>query len=122
MPVFVLHEAGPCYTDNQVLGFDTAEIKTAYQHAVTSKPISATRFCRSNGRTGTCPLIPQRTPRSISPKPAKPFFGDERSFYPFNRTELEKHDPGNVPALNLTRLARAVNRKSDLQHEPEQRC
>jgi hypothetical protein len=93
MPVFVLHELAHSYHD-QVLGFDNPEIKAAYRRAVESKSYDAVE--RSFGN----PAKKNTIERAYAMTDAKEYFAENtealfgrNDFFPFNRAELEKHDP-----------------------------
>jgi len=93
MPVFVLHELAHSYHD-QVLGFDNPEIKAAYRRAVESKSYDAVE--RSFGN----PAKKNTTERAYAMTNAKEYFAEtteaffgQNDFFPFNRVELQKHDP-----------------------------
>ncbi|HEY5315350.1 MAG TPA: hypothetical protein VIK18_22655 [Pirellulales bacterium] len=87
MPVFVLHELAHAYHD-QVLGFDQPEIEAAYRHAVDSKSYDAIR--RSNGKTERAYAMTNA--KEYFAETSEAFFG-QNDFFPFNRAELERHDP-----------------------------
>lgn len=87
MPVFVLHELAHAYHD-QVLGFENPEINAAYERAVASKSYDAVK--RSNGKIERSYAMTNA--KEYFAETSEAFFG-ENDFYPFNRTELEQHDP-----------------------------
>ena len=92
MPMLTLHELAHGYHD-QVLSFNNPEIKAAYEKAKAS---------------GTYDSVARRNWQGVLPKPEKAyamtnpqeyfaesteaFFG-QNDFFPFVRSELEKHDP-----------------------------
>jgi len=93
MPVFVLHELAHSYHD-QVLGFDNPEVKAAYRRAVESKSYDAVE------RTFGSPAKKNTTERAYAMTNAQEYFAEiteaffgRNDFYPFNRAELQKHDP-----------------------------
>jgi arylsulfatase A-like enzyme len=92
MPVFVLHELAHAYHD-QVLGFDNAEVKAAYEHAKASGvydnverwrgPVWRVTHERAYAMTNEKEYFAECT---------EAFFGIN-DFFPFTRDELEKADP-----------------------------
>lgn len=91
MPVLVLHELAHSYHD-LVLGFDNAEIKAAYQHAVAGKSYDAVERHDGRGHTSVERAYAMTNEREYFAECSEAFFG-ENDFYPFNREQLEKHDP-----------------------------
>lgn len=87
MPVFVLHELAHAYHD-QVLGFDQPEIEAAYRHAVDSRSYDA--VARSNGKTERAYALTNA--KEYFAETSEAFFG-QNDFFPFNRAELQSHDP-----------------------------
>ncbi len=101
MPNFALHELAHAYHD-QVFGFDHAEIKAAYERARDSHSYDKVERSLGNGR-------PNITDRAYAMTNPQEYFAEtteayfvRNDFYPFNRAELDKHDP--VMAKLLTRL------------------
>jgi hypothetical protein len=93
MPSLVLHELAHAYHD-QVLGYDNAEIKAAYERAVASKSYDLVE--RRNG-----PCRPNNTferayamnhVQEYFTETSEAFFG-HNDFFPFTRDELTRHDP-----------------------------
>ena len=87
MPMMVLHELAHAYHD-QVLGFDHAEVQAAYDRAKEGGTYDA--VLRSNGNTEQAYAM--STPMEYFAETSEAFFGIN-DFYPFNRSELQKHDP-----------------------------
>lgn len=87
MPLFVLHELAHAYHD-QVLGFDQPEITAAYQHAVDAKLYDAVQ--RSNGKIERAYALTNA--KEYFAETTEAFFG-QNDFFPFNRAELQRHDP-----------------------------
>lgn len=97
MPVLVLHELAHAYHD-RVLGFDNAEIKTAYQHAVAGKSYDAVERHDGRGHTSVERAYAMTNEREYFAECSEAFFG-ENDFYPFNREQLAKHDPAMFKLL-----------------------
>jgi hypothetical protein len=92
MPVFVLHELAHSYHD-QVLGFDNAEIKAAYERAKTSGTYDKVERFNAPGRPDTFERAYAMTnDREYFAECTEAFFG-ENDWYPFNREQLAQHDP-----------------------------
>jgi N-sulfoglucosamine sulfohydrolase len=87
MPMMLLHELAHAYHD-QVLSFDHPEIKAAYEQVVKSGTYDAVR--RNNGKTERAYALSSRM--EYFAESSEAFFGIN-DFYPFQRSELEKHDP-----------------------------
>ena len=90
MPFFAFHELAHAYHD-QVLGFDNAEIQSAYEAAKKSG-----RYDKVKRWTGE--KITEE--RAYAMTNAKEYFAESseayfgrNDFYPFTRTELKEHDP-----------------------------
>lgn len=96
MPVFVLHELAHGYHD-QVLSFENEEIKAAYRRAVESKSYDAVQ--RNNGKIERAYAM--TNDREYFAESTEAFFGTN-DFFPFNRQQLQAHDP--EMALLLERL------------------
>lgn len=93
MPLFVLHELAHAYHD-QVLGFDQPEIVAAYKHARDAKTYDAVERRHGDpGRANTTERAYAMTNhKEYFAETTEAFFG-ENDFFPFNRAQLEKHDP-----------------------------
>ena len=87
MPMMVLHELAHAY-HNQVLGFENAEIRIAYERARDSGSYDA--ILRGNGKIERA--YGMSNPQEYFAETTEALFG-ENDFYPFNREELLKHDP-----------------------------
>jgi arylsulfatase A-like enzyme len=87
MPMMVLHELAHAYHD-QVLSFDNAEVQAAYKRAVKSGTYDAVR--RSNGKTERAYAMATRM--EYFAESSEAFFGIN-DFFPFKKSELDKHDP-----------------------------
>ena len=87
MPMMVLHELAHAYHD-QVLGFEHPRIKATYDRAVKSGQYEAVR--RSNGKTERAYAMTDH--KEYFAESTEALFGIN-DFYPFKRSELEKHDP-----------------------------
>lgn len=87
-PAMILHELAHAYHD-QILGFNHAGVKEAFQAAVTSKSYEAVR--RNNGKTERHYALTNE--REYFAEATEAYFGTN-DFYPFTRSELQKHDPG----------------------------
>ena len=92
MPVLTLHELSHAYHD-QVLGFDNAEIKAAYQRIVDC------RCYESVERTYGDPARQNTFGRAYALHNDKEYFAEtteaffgQNDFYPFNRCDLARHD------------------------------
>ena len=99
MPVFVLHELAHAYHD-QVLNFDNAEIKAAFERAVTSKSYDAVErtFGDPNRKNTTERAYALSNEKEYFAETTEAFFG-QNDFFPFNREQLEKHDPAMLKLL-----------------------
>jgi hypothetical protein len=86
-PAMILHELCHGYHD-QVLGYDYAPIKDAYQAAVVSKRYESVR--RNNGRTERHYALTDE--KEYFAECCEAFFS-RNDFYPFERAELEQFDP-----------------------------
>lgn len=95
-PAMVLHELAHAYHD-QVLGFDHAGIRQAFQAATEGKRYEA--VLRINGKTERAYAL--SNDREYFAEATEAFFGTN-DFYPFVRAELKQHDPG------MERLLREV--------------
>jgi hypothetical protein len=86
-PAMVLHELAHAYHD-QVLSFDHAGIKAAFQAAVDGKKYEA--ILRINGRREKAYAL--TNDHEYFAETTEAFFGTN-DFYPFVRAELKEHDP-----------------------------
>jgi len=92
MPNFALHELAHAYHD-RVLGFESREIKAAYERAKTAKSYDSVERWHGNGRSNT-------TERAYAMTDHKEYFAEtteaffsRNDFFPFTRKELHRHDP-----------------------------
>ena len=101
MPLFVFHELAHAYHD-QILGFDRADILSAYRKAVVSK--SYDQIKRAPRKPGGKFTIE----RAYAMVDHKEYFAEtseamfsQNDFFPFNRKELQAHDPKMLELLRL---------------------
>ena len=87
MPVLALHELAHAYHD-QVLGFDNEEIRATYEIAKNNGSYDA--VLRGNGKTEKAYAM--NNDREYFAETSEAYFG-RNDFYPFDRGELEDHDP-----------------------------
>ena len=98
MPQFVLHELSHAYHD-QVLGFDRPDIIAAYQKARDSGKYDRVERWNGAGRTNTFErAYAMANHKEYFAECTEAYFG-RNDFYPFTRSELEKHDPSIVSVL-----------------------
>jgi len=86
-PSMVLHELAHAY-HHQVLGYDNAEIKAAYERAVETKSYESVLRC--NGAMDRAYAL--ENDQEYFAELTEAFFGTN-DFYPFVRAEVQKHDP-----------------------------
>jgi len=86
-PMLVLHELAHAYHD-QVLGYENAEIREAYERAKKSRTYDA--VLRSNGKIERAYAM--EDDKEYFAELTEAYFG-ANDFYPFVRAEVEKHDP-----------------------------
>lgn len=86
-PWCVLHELAHAYHD-QVLGFDDAEVRAAYEAAKASGTYDEVRFIEGN----TTKHYALTTPMEYFAELSEAFIGTN-DFFPFVRGELKHHDP-----------------------------
>lgn len=91
-PSMVLHELAHAYHD-RVLGFDNEDVKQAYRQAVASGRYDHVQ--RNNGKIERAYAL--ANPQEYFAEASEAYFG-RNDFYPFDRHDLQKHDP------NLFRL------------------
>ncbi|MGC8643720.1 MAG: zinc-dependent peptidase, partial [Isosphaeraceae bacterium] len=91
-PSMVLHELAHAYHD-RVLGFDNEDVKQAYHQAVASGRYDHVQ--RNNGKVERAYALTD--PQEYFAEASEAYFG-RNDFYPFDRHDLQKHDP------NLFRL------------------
>ncbi|QDV43973.1 hypothetical protein Enr13x_38340 [Stieleria neptunia] len=93
MPVLVIHELAHAY-HHQVLGFDNSEVRTLYEVAKNNGSYDA--VLRGNGKTEKAYAM--SNDREYFAETSEAYFG-RNDFYPFDRAELEAHDPRMVKLL-----------------------
>ncbi|TWT82411.1 Arylsulfatase [Planctomycetes bacterium CA13] len=87
MPVMVLHELAHAYHD-QVLGHDNIELKIAFDRAKQNGSYNA--VLRGNGKTERAYAM--TNPMEYFAELSEALLG-RNDFYPFDRMQLERHDP-----------------------------
>ncbi len=98
MPLLTLHELAHAYHD-QVLGFNHPEIKACYDRAVANQ--SYDKVSRKNWQgkiTEGVRAYAMTTPMEYFAETTEAFFG-QNDFFPYDRKELEAHDPEMVAVL-----------------------
>lgn len=92
MPNFALHELAHAYHD-QVHGYGNVEIKAAYERARDSHSYDKVERRLGIGRPNiTDRAYAMTNPQEYFAESSEAFFTNN-DFYPFNRADLEKHDP-----------------------------
>lgn len=86
-PMMVLHELAHAYHD-QVLGYDNADVRDAYEHAKASGTYE--HVLRSNGHTERAYAM--NNDQEYFAELSESYFGTN-DFYPFVRAEVKQHDP-----------------------------
>jgi Mlc titration factor MtfA (ptsG expression regulator) len=98
MPLLTLHELAHAYHD-QVLGFNHPEIKACYDQAVTNKSYDNVSRKNWQGKiTEGVKAYAMTTPMEYFSETTEALFG-QNDFFPYNRKELEAHDPAMVAVL-----------------------
>lgn len=92
MPNFMLHELAHGYHD-RVLTFDQPDIIAAYQHAKEAKLYDRVERSRGNGKANTFERAYAMTDHKEYFAESTEAFFSRNDFFPFDRAELEKHDP-----------------------------
>lgn len=92
MPNFALHELAHAYHD-RVLGTDQADIKAAYQAAKVSGKYDRVERKDAEGRARMDRAYAMTNEREYFAESSEAFFA-RNDFFPFDRADLEKHDPG----------------------------
>lgn len=96
MPYLMLHELAHAYHD-RVLGFDHPEIKAAFEAAEESGTYDkVTRF--TGRKMVQDKAYAMSNHKEYFAENSEAYFG-RNDFFPFNLSELKKHDPGVVPVL-----------------------
>jgi dipeptidyl-peptidase-4 len=91
--MMVLHEFSHAYHD-QVLGYDYAPVREAYEHAKEKKLYDD--VLRANGHRERAYCM--NNDQEYFAEQSEAFFGTN-DFYPFVRAELERHDPEMAAVL-----------------------
>lgn len=86
-PAMVLHELAHAY-HHQFLGYENGEILAAYREAVRSRAYEAVPYVRG----GTRKAYALENEKEYFAECTEAYFA-RNDFYPFTRTELQKHDP-----------------------------
>ena len=97
MPALVLHELAHAYHD-RVLGNDHAGIKAAYESAKASGRYDRVERQDAEGRRSLDKAYALASPQEYFAETTEAFFA-ENDFFPFNRDELRRHDPGMFALL-----------------------
>lgn len=98
MPLLTLHELAHAYHD-QALGFNHAGIKACYERAVASKSYDKVSRKDWQGKvTEGVRAYAMTNPQEYFAETSEAFFG-RNDFFPFDRKELEAHDPEMVAML-----------------------
>jgi hypothetical protein len=101
MPNFALHELAHAY-HSRVLSYRNAEVKAAYERAKAAKLYDEVERSFGDGRPNTRErAYAMSNEFEFFAETSEAFFS-RNDFFPFNRAELEKHDPETVALL--TRL------------------
>jgi hypothetical protein len=98
MPNFALHELAHSFHD-RVLSFGNREIAKAYEHAKTAKIYDNVERWFGDGRPNTHERAYAMTnDREYFAESTEAFFS-RNDFFPFDRAELERHDPEMAAVL-----------------------
>ncbi len=92
MPVFVLHELAHAYHD-RVLGSHHAGIRAAYEKAKAGGTYDRVERRDAAGRTRLDRAYALSNPQEYFAETTEAFFG-RNDFYPYEREQLQRHDPG----------------------------
>lgn len=100
MPAFILHELAHSYHD-KVLKWEQPAIVAAYEHAKAAKLYDRVECWHGTG-------TPKTFQRAYAMTDHKEYFAEltesffvRNDFFPFNRAELEKHDPEAFAVLKM---------------------
>lgn len=91
MPNFALHELAHAYHD-RVLGFDHAEIQAVFQQAQAARLYENVERRDAEGRRRFQQAYAMTNAKEYFAECSEAFFS-RNDFYPFDRAELQKHDP-----------------------------
>lgn len=98
MPMLALHELAHAYHD-QVLGFDNPQVRAAYERARAAGTYASVSRRDWRGRqTDGVPAYALTNDREYFAETTEAFFG-RNDFFPYDRAELLKADPGAVEML-----------------------
>ncbi len=98
MPNFALHELAHAYHD-RVLGFEHPGIRAAYERAKSSGSYDKVERWSGSGRPKTFERAYAMTnEREYFAESTEAYFS-RNDFFPFNREQLERHDPGMAALL-----------------------
>jgi hypothetical protein len=97
MPNFALHELAHAYHD-QVLGFDHAQVKAAFEKAKASGQYDNVEQRFGDGRSKKTHAYAITNPQEYFAESSEAYFSTN-DFYPFTRDELAKHDPEMLKLL-----------------------
>jgi Mlc titration factor MtfA (ptsG expression regulator) len=132
MPMLVLHELAHSYHD-LVLGNDYPAIRSAYEKAKVEGNYDRVERCHGDGRPNTFERAYAMTnEQEYFAENSEAFFG-RNDFFPFNREELARHDPGMFEVLKVVwgvgpqlespkrKTAAAINQTPvDFNHPPRE--
>lgn len=90
MPFFAFHELAHAYHD-QVLGFDHAQVRAAYEAAKKSGRYDKVKRWTGEKITEECAYAMSNAKEYFA-ESSEAYFG-RNDFYPFTRAELKEHDP-----------------------------
>jgi hypothetical protein len=116
MPNFALHELAHGYHDRVIrMGFGNLEIKAAYEKAKASGKYDRVERQDSEGKKRFDRAYAMTTPQEYFAETTEAYFS-RNDFYPYNRAELETHDPEMLHLLerlwNVTPKAPAISEVS----------
>ncbi|WP_395753246.1 hypothetical protein [Prosthecobacter sp.] len=97
MPNFALHELAHAYHD-RVLGFENAEIETAFQAAKAAGKYDKVQRQDSEGRKRIAKAYAMTNAKEYFAECSEAFFS-HNDFYPFTKDELKQHDPAMYALL-----------------------
>jgi hypothetical protein len=97
MPNFALHELAHAYHD-QVLGFDHAQVKAAFEKAKASGQYDNVEQRFGDGRSKKTRAYAITNPQEYFAESSEALFSTN-DFYPFTRDELARHDPEMLKLL-----------------------
>jgi hypothetical protein len=97
MPLFVLHELAHAY-HHRVLGYDHKDIRTAYKRVKSSGKYDEVERRDAAGRISKDRAYALSNPQEYFAESTEAFFG-QNDFFPFNRDELQQHDPETCDLL-----------------------